>query len=206
MKKIIAAVLFTSFCAIAFAAKVTVRIEPGTAWKKRAPQCAVWIEDENHEYLGTVFVTKSASKKTWKFSPKQGRPESLPVWYNSTKISPDKPADKTFDAVTSATPKKNIIKEQTFPLKTGKTYFVVAEVNQSFDYNEHWTKKNSDVNGQPSVIYAEQFTFQEKHNEFLLHFTGTGSIDGKSGIINKSNEQTLSTAKEIISEIQVYVE
>ena len=121
-------------------------------------------------------------------------------------MSPEKAADKTFDAVTSATPKKSILAEQNNKKKKGKTYFVMSEVNQSFDYNEYWTKENSDVNGQPSVIYAGQFTAQEKLNEFSLNFAGTGSIDGKSGAIDKSNDATLTTAKEIISNIKVYVE
>ena len=206
MKKILLTALAAGLCFSAFAEKITVRIEPGTYWKKRAPQCAVWIEDENHQYVGTVFVTKSASKKSWKFSPKEGRPESLPVWYNKAGISPEKAADKSFDAVTSATPKKSILAEQTLTLQKGKTYFVMSEVNQSFDYNEYWTKENSDVNGQPSVIYAGQFTAQEKLNEFTLNYVGTGSIDGKSGTVDNSNNATLTTAKEIISDIKVYVE
>lgn len=38
-----------------------------------------------------------------------------------------------------------------------KEYLIKAEFNTSFDYNDFYTKKNSGVNGQPSVI-CKRFT------------------------------------------------
>ena len=191
--------LITALCALSLTAEtITVSIGAGTHWKsKSAPQFAVWLEDEDGTFVRTLYATPKTAKKTFSFCPKSGRPESLPVWYNASKTAVH------LDAVSSATPKGGTVFQTELD---GKKYVIKAEFNTSFDYNSFYTKKNAGVNGQPSVIYAGQFTAQEKLNEFSLNFAGTGSIDGKSGAIDKSNDATLTTAKEIISNIKVYVE
>lgn len=185
-----------------FCAEISVAINPGTQWQERAPQVAVWIEDEDENYVATVFVTKGASKKAWKFSPKDGRPDSLPAWYASSKVNPAKASNSTFDAVTSATPKNGIVTNANVTLQIGKTYIVKTEVNQSFDYNESYTKKNSGVDGQPSVLYKGSFVYSDNTPEVTLHFYGTGTDGNNSGASATSN---LTTAKSIIASVYVTV-
>lgn len=221
MKKLFLVITVTfNFIWGAFAhnVNVQVKLEQGPVWKKRAPQCAVWIEDTDGTYGETIFVTKSASKKAWKFSPADGRPDSLPVWYNASSVNP---ADvmaaegrKEIDAVTGATPKAAGSGKASaddgntcwkIELQAGKTYVIRVEVNQSFDYNDHWTKNNSGVNGQPSVVYSKTFTVKNEISEYILDFAGTGSIDGSNGKISKDEIEFLTTAKDIISRIIVTV-
>ena len=38
-----------------FAQNITVQINPGEQWNKRVPQCAIWLEDENNNYIDTIF-------------------------------------------------------------------------------------------------------------------------------------------------------
>jgi len=192
-------------CETIFSQELKVNIVPGKMWEKRTPQCAVWICDSNGEYIDTLYVTESAAKKSWKFSPKNGRPDSLPVWYFSSKCNPSSPAEK-FDAVSSPTPKKSITISKHLNLEKGKKYFVMSEVNQSFDYNDFFTKANSGVNGQPSVVYSEEFILENEPFEIELTFSGNGSIDGSNGNISKDEEKKLTTAKDIIAHIFVVIE
>lgn len=204
MKKLITILTLSLVSGFCFAKELTVNIVPGKIWENRKPQCAVWICDSDGNYLDTIYVTKSAAKKGWKFSPKEGRPDSLPIWYASAKVNPASPA-QNFDAVASATPKKSITVSHNVRLETGKNYIVYAEVNQSFDYNETYTKKNSGVNGQPSVVYSKEFTANSGSSEIELAFAGTGSLDGSNGRISKSETSKLTTAKDIIAHVYVVI-
>ncbi len=154
MKRITFIMLLAVVSAFCFAESLTVYVEPGEIWAKRAPQLAVWLETEDGAFVETLFVTKSASKKSWIASPKEGRPESLPDWYKASGVNPAKKTVEGLDAYTGATPKKGITFCRQVALEDGLNYVVKAQINQSFDYNDYYTKKNSGVDGQPAVLYA----------------------------------------------------
>ena len=202
LKKLFSMAVAISVCCGAFAKGITVSIGAGTNWKeKREPQVAVWLEDADGNYIRTLYVTSRAEKRSWIFSPKDGRPESLPVWYCASGENPAKSGgEKTaLDAVSSATPKGGVIFGA--EIDGEKSYVIKVELNNSFDYNGFYTKKNSGVNGQPSVVYGalipDGFT-----QEIRIELLGTGSVDGSDGIIHPETEN-LTTAKNIISCIAV---
>ena len=207
MKKFIA--LF-SFCAAMaaslFARDVTISVGAGDGWKSgKEPQFAVWLEDEQGRYIRTLYVTQKASGISWIFAPKEGRPESLPVWYHASKhdakksaaqnSSPDK---KEIDAVTSATPKGGLVINQKID---DASCVIKVEVNASFDYNSTWTKKNSGVNGQPSLVYQAILPAGQKE-EVALELLGSGSIDGSDGSVYK-NVGGIDSAKTIVKAVNV---
>lgn len=204
MKKILITMLFLASAKL-FAQNISVQINPGEQWNKRVPQCAIWLEDENNNYIDTIFVTNRASKKNWLFAPKNGRPESLPVWYGKSNGNHNIGVSKTFDAVTCATPKKTFFAESKVLLIPEKKYFIKIEVNQSFDYNEKWTKNNSAPNGQPSLIYQSSFFGNEKQfvNDFIL--SGIGSVDGKSSDYSLNDIDYITSAKFIIKSISAEI-
>lgn len=191
--------------------QISAVIAPGSEWKgKFPPQFALWIQNENGKFCRTIFATKKASNKKWIFAPKDGRPESLPVWYNSCKTSCILESENEIDAVTSATPKGSFEIARKIQLAEGEKYFVFAEVNKSFDYNEFYPKdadKNSTeysgVNGQPSAVYRAELSFENPDAE--LELFGTGSLDGKSGLVEDKTE-TLTTAKNLVEKIVVSFE
>ena len=191
--------------------QISAVIAPGSEWKgKFPPQFALWIQNENGNFSQTIFATKKASNKKWIFAPKDGRPESLPVWYNSCKTSCILESENEIDAVTSATPKGSFEIARKIQLAEGEKYFVFAEVNKSFDYNEFYPKdaeKNaseySGVNGQPSAVYRAEFGF--KNLEAKLELVGTGSLNGKSGSVEDKTE-TLTTAKNLVEKIVATIE
>ena len=205
-KSLILAALFS--CIPIFAKEITVCVGAGEHWKaKSEPQFAIWLEDEKGNFVKTLYVTKKASKKSFIFSPKEGRPESLPIWYNALKNVNGQPTiddfiEKNFvDAVTSATPKGGVIFKAEIE---NKAYFINAEFNTSFDYNDFYTKKNSGVNGQPSVLYCAKIPadFGSSDGELLLSLSGTGSVDGSDGFLHPDTSN-LTTAKKIVQAVIV---
>lgn len=192
MKKIFASVLLSAAAAFIWAEKISVAVNPGEAYSKRAPQIAVWVEDSDGTYVGTLFVTKKASGNKWIGSPKDGRPESLPDWYRAKGQNPAVKISKDdLDATTSATPKKGIVISKDLELEKGKTYVFKCQANQSFDYNEYYTKKNSGVDGQPAVLYAGEMIPDGTEKEIKLEFSGS--------------REKLTTADKIIESIYVVV-
>lgn len=192
MKKIFASVLLSAAAAFIWAEKISVAVNPGEAYSKRAPQIAVWVEDSDGTYVDTLFVTKKASENKWIGSPKNGRPESLPDWYKSKGQNPaEKISKDEVDATTSATPKKGIVISKDLELEKGKTYVFKCQANQSFDYNDYYTKKNSGVDGQPAVLYAGEMIPDGTEKEIKL-------------MLNNKSE-FITTADKIIESIYVVV-
>lgn len=173
MKKNIAYLILVSLVSVSiFAEKITVAVNPGEAFKNRAPQIAVWIETSDGTYVDTLFVTKKASENKWIFSPKEGRPESLPDWYKAKGQNPaEKISSEKIDATTSATPKNGIVTSKEVNLEKGKTYVFKCQANQSFDYNDFYTKKNSGVDGQPAVLYIGEMIPDGTEKEIRLELS-----------------------------------
>jgi len=198
---------------------LTVTVTPGTYWKtERGPQFAVWVEKADGTYITTLYVTQRAAKKNWMFAPKDGRPESLPVWYHAVGSSPVTMAaaqDKTeADAVTSATPGASDAVRYSVRLPAGEQYVVKMELNHSFDYNESWPKKAkkgsaqySGVNGQPSVVYEGTIdtsvtgTAQQHDVQIKLEPAGTGSVTGQDGTLH-NDLAGLTTALQIVDKVE----
>ena len=204
MKKIILVLMLITGISSLYAKEITISVGAGQHWKqKRGPQFAVWLEDSDGNFVSTLYVTERASRKNWIMSPKEGRPESLPVWYHASNFKPSKKAapDLKLDAVTSATPKGGIIFDAQLE---DKAYVIRAEFNTSFDYNDSYTKKNSGVNGQPSVIYEAKIPadFNKTSEEIRLKFAGTGALDGADGFIHKDTAG-LTTALSIVKLVAV---
>jgi len=170
-------------------------VEPGEHWLgkmkvfvfsiQKTPQMAAWIEDENGRYIATITVTSRSARQNWRSAPKEGRPEALPVWSHRQQ---NNQAHDDLDAVSAATQKGSVEAGiNTGALTDGKTYNVYLETNHSFDYNDHWTKDNSGVNGQPSLVYRAQFIAGQQ-SRIPLVLVGHGSVDGSDGKITSGLE------------------
>jgi len=185
-------------------------IEPGENWLgkmkvfifsvQKTPQMAAWIEDENGQYIATITVTNRSARQNWRSAPKEGRPEALPVWNHRQK---NNRAQNDLDAVSAATQKGSVeARIDADVLADEKVYGVYLEINHSFDYNDHWTKANSGVNGQPSLVYYAQFIAGQQ-GRISLFPIGYGSIDGSDGNII-SNLEKFSGALDIVK--SAYIE
>jgi len=182
-------------------------IEPGEQWlgkmkvflffnAQKTPQMAAWIEDEKDQFISSVVVTGKSAKQNWLSAPKNGRPEALPVWNHKQRES------SGLDAVSTATPKGSIeAKINEDMLHAGETYNIHFEINHSFDYNDFWTKDNSGVNGQPSLIYHAQFIAGQAYHIQLVPI-GHGAVDGSNGDISRTLGN-FTTALRIVNSVRI---
>lgn len=166
--------------------KFTLELTPGayhkttTKWFlftiKIYPQAVVWLETMDGEYIDTLYVTQKGEQQSWKAAPKTGRPEALPVWYHKRQGQTD--------AVSSATESGKTVYDTVISaaLPAG-SYRVMLETNRSYDYNATYTKENSGVSGQPSILYSTEITVGKGPVTAVFTPIGTGSPDGSDGMI-----------------------
>jgi hypothetical protein len=178
-------------------------------------QMAIWLTDENGNFVDTVYVTKKTAQKGMgnrggglddRFGG--SRLSTLPVWahqrgvdYGGGNFYPtrDQPLP---DAVSSATPRAGDFIWEWRPekdLKPGKYYYYV-EVNKSFDRND--SHDYSWYRGQPSVVWRGDLQVGERPFESRARIVGHGHVAGKDGSINP-DLSTLTTALRLIEAVKV---
>jgi len=162
------------------------------------PQVACWVETPDGRYVDTIYVTGKGAKKKFYGAPSAGRPEALPVWSHARGA-----ASLHADAVSGATPAGSVqaVSPAAGAFAPGR-YVVKLEVNGSYDYNDRYTRANSGVNGQPSLVYSVQIHVGKGDESADLVPVGTGSVDGSNGSITPGLEG-LTTALEILSSARI---
>ncbi len=166
-----------------------------TVW----PQVAVWLEKPDGTFVDTLYVTELAVTGDYTAAPKQGRPEALPVWSHLPK--------KSMDAVSSPTTVGSTVtygNGLASRLPAGE-YVVKLETNRSYDWNASYTKKNSGVNGQPSIVYEARLTVGGERTEAKFVPVGTGSVDGADGNVRPELDG-IDTALQLFSSMTVSYE
>lgn len=160
------------------------------------PQIAVWLETLDGRYIGTIYATEASVTGKFKMAPKKGRPEALPVWSGRK--------TKNIDAVSAPTAagKKLIYGSAAVSgLQPGR-YAIMLETNRSYDWNKTYTKKNSGLNGQPSIVYRAELDIGSGSRTTAFEPIGTGSVDGSDARI-QLGLQGIDTALQLFSSLQV---
>jgi hypothetical protein len=160
------------------------------------PQLACWIENSDGEYVGTIYVTADGAKNNFAFAPRGGRPEALPVW-SHRKIG----KAAVTDAVSTATSRTPTERSTILSMPPGR-YRAFIEVNRSFDYNETYTRANSRVNGQPSIVYQAEINVGMGASVAKFVPIGVGSVDGSDGNI-RPGLAGITTALSIIKDAEI---
>jgi len=162
------------------------------------PQMACWIETEDGKYVQAVYVTAGEGKNRYSFAPRNGRPEALPAWSHRKG-----PGTNGADAVSGATPAAASERTASVAPAAGLHRVVVfLEVNRAFDYNERYTRSNSGVNGQPSVIYKTELDLSKGPVRSRFVPYGTGAVDGSDGSITPGSEG-ITTALTIVDSVEI---
>ncbi len=198
------------------------------------PQMAVWIEDEQGNYVETLFVSKATARglffggrskdnfKTFDENKDASgdfrRVNALPVWSHKRNV---KYADGMLvppsnnplpDAITGATIIDN------FKLKASSKslskFKLKIEINVAFDDNEYYSEydfpddetfhNGTGQLGQPSIIFETAIDMSDNKNYYLMELIGHGHHSGENGTINQ-DLSTLTTAKQIVERIVVGV-
>ena len=189
------------------------------------PSFAIWLEDENGEYIETIFVTEyiatgifghaDAGDGTWSSEKGESiRPAALPYWSHKRNVlsrdsiympTPEQPVT---DAVTGATPQTNFFMKVNAKTQLPKKFNILMEINQTWDWNEYWTNdkypddKYYKLSSQPSVVYAASIDRSQKKNGYTLKPIGHGHYSGNDGSLT-TDLSTLTTALEIANQITV---
>lgn len=172
------------------------------------PQVAIWLEDAAGNFIDTVYVTEVAVTGDYTAAPKEGRPEALPVW-SALKHRAATPLDAVSSPTTVGVPTVVGVPTEVGAVKYGSdivsrlapgAYLVKLETNRSYDWNAVFTKKNSGVNGQPSVVYQARVEVGGGPSTAVFEPIGTGSVDGADGAI-RPGLAGIDTALELFSSI-----
>jgi hypothetical protein len=195
---------------------LSVRIEAGEGWlhdyplflgikKKNPPQIAVWLEDADGRYLGTLYASKKIATQGWVGAGGNRRKEALPYWCHRR--------GEVFDGMTGATPRASF--DVRLKDKAGICHFyVMVEVNHSIDFNDRYSddKKEGDLDysggtegsGQPALVYRADVDLDSAHTTFEGVIIGRSSADGADGKLY--DDQTgLTSALTIVKRITVNV-
>jgi len=204
----------------------SIEIKLETGQSHNHPSFSIWIETLDGEFIETVFVTQSIGTgifghgsigdEKWDTKPgPQYRPAALPYWIHKRSAvpgqaalpTPDKPAP---DAVTGATPVGPAVVKFKTDTTLPRMFRILLEVNQPWDWNSYWhNQRLDDVNYrsscQPSMLYAVTINLDDSTQEYYLNPIGHGHPAGKNGKLF-TDISTLSSAKEILGQIQVSIQ
>lgn len=177
------------------------------------PQIAIWLEDQQGNFIKTLYVTNKLSNSS--FTPKPGepdiirRPEALPYWgHRSAEPSKDglfvpEVGSTKYDGLTAATPKTDHL--LLLPKQRPAQYTVMMEINRTYDFNEYYSKdrfpqdsvySGSGSSGQPSLVYTANIDTSET-GEVLFSLIGHGHHSGQNGDLYPELGN-ITTAKQII--------
>ena len=189
------------------AGDLSVCIEAGDGWlhdyplflgikKKNPPQVAVWLEDADGHYLGTLYASKKIATQGWVSAGGNRRKEALPYWcfqrgvvYDDGLYLPTK-SQPLVDGMSGATPRTDF--DVRLKNKTGlRHFYVMVEVNHSIDFNDRYSKDKkegepyfsggSEGSGQPSLVYRADVNLDSASTSFDAVLIGHSSADGADG-------------------------
>ncbi|MFO8055630.1 MAG: hypothetical protein R6U19_10785 [Bacteroidales bacterium] len=189
------------------------------------PLMAFWLEDMQGTFIQTLFVAQSIGKGVFQHGKAEKgqwmpgeiqRPASLPVWghkrgkknqYGNYLPSPKNPVADTY---TGATPQGSFILrlKPEDPIK--EPVKLRMEINQAFDWNEHWTNNTFPGNeeymssAQPALIYEAVIHPDKKNEPVALKPVGHAHYSGKNGEIYE-DLSTITTALEITRSVSVTI-
>ena len=187
------------------------------------PLMVFWIEDENGNFIQTLYVSESIGKGVFQHGDAAGgkwmpgelrRPAALPVWSHKRAIKasdglyiPDK-ANPVPDAYTGPTPGGNFILNAALDNNSLKKFTLWFEINQTWDWNEYWTNnkypddEEYKTSCQPALVYKVEIDTESSQKEYELKVVGHGHHSGKNGDIFP-DLSTITTALDIVGSIKV---
>jgi len=189
------------------------------------PLMAVWLEDEQGNYIQTLFVPKAIATGVFRYgSNASGKwveaakraPQTLPYWSHKRGVMasdglymPD-PENPVADAYSGATPVTSFVMKSRADNQLSSKFRVMFEVNQNWDWNEYWTndkypgERNYLFNAQPSVIYEGLVDPDRLQDRYLLRPAGHSHPTGATGELF-TDLSTITTALQIADSVVVRV-
>ena len=189
------------------------------------PLMAIWVEDQEGQFVQTLYVAESigkgvfqhgdASKGFWMPGEIQ-RPAALPYWShkrgmrNETGLYLPTPTNPVVDAYTGPTPDKSFILNTRLDESGLKKFNVLFEINQTWDWNEYWTNnkypedEDYKTSCQPALVYSVAIDMDNPKEKYVMEAIGRSHHSGANGELF-TDLQTLTTALHIAEEISVRI-
>ncbi|MDZ7634041.1 MAG: hypothetical protein U5L72_06205 [Bacteroidales bacterium] len=189
------------------------------------PLMAVWLEDEQGDYIQTLFVPRAIATGVFKYgSNASGKweeaakraPQTLPYWSHRRGIRasdglymPD-PENPVADAYSGATPTTSFVLQTRADKALPGKFRVMFEVNQNWDWNEYWTNdKYPDdkyylSNAQPSLVYESLIDMNDMRDSYVMKPAGHGDPTGATGELF-TDLSSLTTALQIADSLVVRI-
>lgn len=183
-----------------------VTVETGSNWLhdfplflgikvKNPPQFAIWLTDQDTNYITTLFCTHKIAREGWVMNKRNRRKEALPFWAYSRGV---READGLFlptkshplsDGISGATPKE----DYSIRLRSVKEprFLIFAEFNHSTDFNDTYPEDaaegapgysgGKEGSGQPALVYRAEIDLTAADDRWELQLAGHSSPDGSDG-------------------------
>lgn len=189
------------------------------------PVFAVWLADENGNYIQTLYVSESVGKGTYnRVDRKVGkwqsgviqRPATVPYWAHQRNVLNKfgtympTPENAVVDAYTGATPPSSFVLNCKTETKLNGKYKVMVELNQTWDWNEYWTNslypndKEYKTSCQPALVY-EALIDTNRTGAVVMQPIGHSHYAGADGSLT-TDLSTITTALKIAKKITVMIQ
>lgn len=190
------------------------------------PLMVFWLEDEDGNYLKTIYVAASIGKGVFRYGAEGDghwmpgeiqRPSSLPFWAHKRGVQNEfgnfvpSPSVPVPDAITGPTPKRNFVIKTNTGQDIPQKFVLMMEINQSWDFNEYWTSGKFPGNAeylascQPALVYQAVIDLNNKETDsYSLEPVGHSHYDGSDGSLT-TDLSTITTALEIAREVKVII-
>ena len=188
------------------------------------PQMVFWAEDDDGNFLGTLYVTRAISDSSFLSTDPFSdavirRPEALPVWSHrrgrqyEDGLTVPLPGNTEFDGITAPTPLGHYDLVSSAPIDGGPVR-VFMEINRSYDFNAYWHRERfpddavysgSGSSGQPSLVYMAELDAEAGERFALLEPIGHGHPSGRNGSLTPELDG-FDTALELVGPVVVEVD
>jgi hypothetical protein len=189
------------------------------------PLMAIWVEDEQGNFIQTLYVSESigkgifehgdASTGKWMPGPVM-RPAALPYWshrrgiINSSGFYLPDTEHPIPDAYTGPTPPGNFVLNTKIENQNLRKFKVFLEINQTWDWNEYWTNnkypddKEYKTSCQPALVYMTSVDLDSGVKSYEMTVIGHSHYSGKTGELF-ADISTMTTALNIVKTIRVVI-
>ncbi len=203
--------------------EITIDLTPGESFYY--PLFAIWLEDQEGNYIQTIYVAKSVAtgifkyavqkNNRWESAPRRA-PQTLPYWAHKRGIKasdglyvPDQ-GSAVADAYTGATPVTGFVLTARADNPLPEKFKVMLEINQNWDWNEYWTNdkfpddENYKMSCQPALVYEVLIDSSKAEGSYLMKAAGHSHYSGKTGELF-NDLSSITTALRIVDSVSVKI-
>ncbi len=181
------------------------------------PIMAIWAENMNGEFIGTLYASKSIATGIFRYGVydkgkwlpgERNRPAALPRWKHKVETNTTLNTQNV-DGFSGATPSTSFTLKTLLPKEPSAVKFYI-EVNKPWDFNSYWHNKRFPddeeyaTSGQPALIYEATVDTNSNDSIFAFKPIGHSHPSGKTDEIF-NDISTFTSALKIIDKAWIKI-